>query len=262
MKIKFYSPVTITHWNGCSVPEFNHDYLIEQLEIQCSDLLFRAVCYPEKYGHRSPYGTRYFSYRDNRLYLVSEILVLHPNKDISCTGQWGQELNIPIEDKSMFKEYLEYLYGSVNGDLSDGWGEEFEQRVVSLKHPEGTHSPANYHFSPQPVEYATWYGCALENGKITDCIKYYPISGIDLNHGFVSDSNTFVNEVITSAITYHVDKDDPESTIFSLDFLEVYGVDREFLVAYIAYMQERKDRYSITDKVWAYFEELRSHLQK
>lgn len=150
MKIKFYSPVTITHWNGCSVPEFNHDYLIEQLEIQCSDLLFRAVCYPEKYGHHSPYGTRYFSYRDNRLYLVSEILVLHPNKDISCTGQWGQKLSIPTEDKSMFKEYLEYLYGSVNGDLSDGCGEEFEQRAVRLKHPEGEY-PTIFIPSPAPL---------------------------------------------------------------------------------------------------------------
>lgn len=254
MKVEFFVPLTIEHYKSrnfeqkAPVPNFNHDYIIEQIETQRQNDLSEDDSEFYKTDDLMDYvvkhGDKHFTYRkvneEYQLFVVETFWIDFP-KYTEDVKFGDKSVTLYHDNQENFKLFVDEMIKKVNGDMSDGWGEGFEQHPVILDY-EG--EKGYYYFKPGKVAFVHWPGLALDNDKITSYIKYNGSNNEVFEHGWlemgIMGDNEFCTKVVGAAIEVHYNM--LEVTDYSMQQKRVFKdeiVDVKFVLHYIDYLIDK-----------------------
>lgn len=186
MKIDFYAPCSVSRWVGDNIEPFGGSVstALEAIEKQlyidfCEDMGDDiADDSIEKLGYKIHSSCCNMTIRDGKLYVRVSMIMSFPviHKKIPLPN--GQVMDMVDDETKDFKKFLDICIDNLNGQMSDGWGECFEQHPFQIFGTE-------YYASAGNVEFATWYGIAVDNsGKIMRPVIYNEKSRM-FDHGWV-----------------------------------------------------------------------------
>lgn len=257
MKIEFFVPLTIEHYKNrnfeqkAPVPNFNHDYILEQIETQRQNDLCEddSEFYDTEdlNDYEVKHGDKHFTYRkvneEYHLFVVETFWIDFPKYTEEVKFGDDKTITLYHNNQENFKLFVDEMIKRVNGDMSDGWGEGFEQRPVILDY-EG--EKGYYYFKPGKVAFVHWPCLALDNDKITSYIKYNGSNNDVFEHGWlemgIMSDNEFCGKVVSAAIEVHYNmKEDTDYTrtrqqkrLFKNEIIDV-----KFVLHYIDYLIDK-----------------------
>ena len=244
MKIDFYAPCSVSRWVGDNVEPFDGsvstalDAIEKQLYIDfCEDgaeyIDDESIA---KLGYEIYSACYNMTERDGKLYVRVSVFMKFPvlHKEIKLTD--GRTMDIPYDDVRYFKKFIDICIRNINGQMSDGWGECFEQHPFTI-------DQKTYYASAGSIEFASWYGIAVGNdGKMMRPVVYDQKSKL-FDHGWVGghlmDLDFVISSMNSHALSYDViirnfDRFSMKEFEKELDdcttgFLEEYHIDRVFV---------------------------------
>ena len=269
MKVEFFVPLTIEHYKNrnfeqkAPVPNFNHDYILEQIETQRQN----DLCEDDSEFYNTAdlndyvvkHGDKHFTYRkvneEYQLFVVETFWIDFPKytEEVKCGDK---TITLYHSNQENFKLFVDEMIKRVNGDMSDGWGEGFEQHPVILDY-EG--EKGYYYFKPGKVAFVHWPCLALDNDKITSYIKYNGSNNDVFEHGWlemgIMCDNEFCSKVVSAAIEVHYNtKDVTDYTTQQKRVFKDEIVDVKFVLHYIDYLIDKyKTKEYLLDKDEIYY---------
>ena len=279
MKVEFFVPLTIEHYKNrnfeqkAPVPNFNHDYILEQIETQRQNDLSEDDSEFYDTADLNDYvvmhGDKHFTYRkvneEYQLFVVETFWIDFPkySEEVKCGDK---TITLYNNNQENFKLFVDEMIKRVNGDMSDGWGEGFEQHPVILDY-EG--EKGYYYFKPGKVAFVHWPCLALDNDKITSYIKYNGSNNDVFEHGWlemgIMCDNEFCNKVVSAAIEVHSNM--KEVTDYSRQQKRLFKneiVDVKFVLHYIDYLIDKYNtkEYLLDENEIEYLKEYKEYLIK
>lgn len=192
MRVDFYVPCTVAGYNDRfnKYIEYNGTLstLVDEIERQlsvdfCEDFAEFVVDDDEvgKLGYKVYSGCINMTVYNEKLYIRVSAFITFPQYHESVPLHDGKTITLNYDETRDFKQFIDHCIAKIDGQMSDGWGEGFEQRKLKL-----TEDPnENFHPCPGSVEFVRWDGFAVDNrGKMMYPITYNKKSKL-FNHGWI-----------------------------------------------------------------------------
>lgn len=213
MRVDFYVPCSVTG----SSSRLNQDIeyngtlatLVDEIERQlsvdfCEDFAeFMTSEEITKLGYNVYSSCIHMTVYKDKLYVRISAYVKLPQYQNKVLLSKGQHMDIPYDDVRDFKKFVDLCIREINGQMSDGWGEGFEQRKITLS------DDPNDRFYPHPsdVEFVSWDGYAVDNrGNMMHPVIYNQKSKL-FEHGWLMGGwdglDIFVSRIYANANIYN-----------------------------------------------------------
>lgn len=187
-----------------------------------------------------------------KLYIRVTVFFKFPQYDEKLPFNDGTTITAPRANIKDFKKFLDMCIHEINGQMSDGWGEGFEQRDFRLSYDK----EVRFYATPGSVEFAIWDGVAVDNrGKMMRPVIYNSGSKL-FDHGWVGGPRMDLGleflictirgrSVVYHAITKHqgvmTKRDYKKEKKITKDLMSRYEVDSIFIDRFIDwYIRTRK----------------------
>lgn len=266
MRIDFYAPCSVSRWVGNDTEDYKGSISVALQAIEKQ--LFIDFCEDGaeffddeigKLGYKIYSACYHMTERDGKLYVRISVFMDFPKIHREIPLANGQTMKFDDDDIQNFKQFVDLCIDDLNGQISDGWGECFEQHPFFIDKTE-------YYAMAGDIEFVSWYGIAVDNnGKMMRPIVYNQKSRM-FDHGWIGghimELDMALNHISGCAVMYdriisHFDsftmkEFENELKKCTADVMKKYRVDRVFLYRFINwYIQLKKNSYiGLDDKTY------------
>ena len=244
MKVSLFVPLSPSRADFTDEPVlYSPDQLIDAIETQLSsDFCLNDaedLSDAEVHGYKIPFGHMYITCRNCKNYVCATFEVIPPVYTKKIPLDEHKVMEVDYDDFSEFDKFLDKLTSCVNGSMSDGWGEFFEQHKFTLNGVECYPAIGS-------VEFIHWDGIALDKEReMVNYIRMDPYDGYAIfKHGWVGGDpmvlNSFCSDVLGAATHYALYKKTGDEDFLKMvdDLDERYHVTKFFIKVFIDYFIE------------------------
>ena len=256
MRIDFYAPCSVSRWVDNDTKDYDGSISVALQAIEKQ--LFLDFCEDgaeffddaiDKLGYKIYSACYHMTVYDGKLYVRISVFMDFPKNHMELPLANGQVMKIDDDDKRNFKQFVDLCIDDLNGQMSDGWGECFEQHPFLIGKNE-------YYATAGNIEFASWYGIAVDNnGKMMRPIVYNQKSRL-FDHGWIgghimeldmalthiSGCASMYDHIINHFDAFSMKEFEGELKHCTECVMKKYRVDRVFLYRFISwYIQLKKN---------------------